>query len=514
MGDLRRILIDLSGLADDSYSEMSIKINQMLEERGKVSDAFDTVLRAMFRINGGVGSLGEAADNVDSRRTKTDAASEAAMEAAHRFVATFVKHTKERDRMVAKRSLASETREANAYARDRVENGSLLERVMAANMLGGSRASDTTGLRAVEAGDFTARNPKEGLMQIGLVAGSGLLILFGGEFLMAGGATVLRVAAMNFGSKLLTSSLKLGSRFLASTSKYSLLTYFRAMAVKVGIQNLLREAATSALAWGMRVSASNTMRLIMSAYKGGVALGAISGTVNLLSGLCSGESWEQIARRTSDGASAGFLSGFSWGGAAAAQSAILAIVGKLITSLGSDIAVNLNRGGDFDTDFWVQSGGKAVVTAALDGVLLGVGKWVAPKLSEGIVIQRATVQKMPSLFYYPARFNYLGSTRESLKVTGFGTFHTAKSTSFAQVDKWIMKTTYSKTRYTFNIAENMTWYSWYNAMMSNPEKPIGILAPSLGDVVGRGIFDDSLWGIATDQVSLQQSFVSGRKTVE
>ena len=470
MGDLRRILIDLSGLSDDSYSEMSIKINQMLEERGKVSDAFDTVLRAMFRINGGVGSLGEAADNVDSRRTKTDAASEAAMEAAHRFVATFVKHTKERDRMVAKRSLASETREANAYARDRVENGSLLERVMAANMLGGSRASDTTGLRAVEAGDFTARNPKEGLMQIGLVAGSGLLILFGGEFLMAGGATVLRVAAMNFGSKLLTSSLKLGSRFLASTSKYSLLTYFRAMAVKVGIQNLLREAATSALAWGMRVSASNTMRLIMSAYKGGVALGAISGTVNLLSGLCSGESWEQIARRTSDGASAGFLSGFSWGGAAAAQSAILAIV--------------------------------------------GVGKWVAPKLSEGIVIQRATVQKMPSLFYYPARFNYLGSTRESLKVTGFGTFHTAKSTSFAQVDKWIMKTTYSKTRYTFNIAENMTWYSWYNAMMSNPEKPIGILAPSLGDVVGRGIFDDSLWGIATDQVSLQQSFVSGRKTVE
>ena len=361
MGDLRRILIDLSGLSDDSYSEMSIKINQMLEERGKVSDAFDTVLRAMFRINGGVGSLGEAADNVDSRRTKTDAASEAAMEAAHRFVATFVKHTKERDRMVAKRSLASETREANAYARDRVENGSLLERVMAANMLGGSRASDTTGLRAVEAGDFTARNPKEGLMQIGLVAGSGLLILFGGEFLMAGGATVLRVAAMNFGSKLLTSSLKLGSRFLASTSKYSLLTYFRAMAVKVGIQNLLREAATSALAWGMRVSASNTMRLIMSAYKGGVALGAISGTVNLLSGLCSGESWEQIARRTSDGASAGFLSGFSWGGAAAAQSAILAIVGKLITSLGSDIAVNLNRGGDFDTDFWVQSGGHSRV---------------------------------------------------------------------------------------------------------------------------------------------------------
>ncbi|MBR1481565.1 MAG: hypothetical protein IJ598_01210 [Ruminococcus sp.] len=108
MGDTRRIRINLTSASGMSYEELRREISKMLEERGNVSDAFSTVLTSIFHLNGGVGNLADAANDVDNRRVQTDNTAVQAAENAAKQIGQFIQSADSTDRKVAQLSVAEQ----------------------------------------------------------------------------------------------------------------------------------------------------------------------------------------------------------------------------------------------------------------------------------------------------------------------------------------------------------------------------------------------------------------------
>lgn len=463
MGEARRMMINLIAQSGAGYEELVTQINQMLEERGNVSDAFSTVLKSMFYLNGGVGNLSGAADSVDNRRVNTDEKSQSLINNTMRKIQSFV-NTAERVDDDVKRKIQEELKaeERRKEEEKRKFQLSLIPPPRKDFLMDiGSHAFDNAQVISKE-------TPEDRMAIAGITAGAALI-----------GVTAFSGALSTAGSALMG--------FIRGTGAVSVpyLTFSTGSKLTVGLAGMTR---------------------------GAFAFGAFGGLMNLVHSLFTGASAMETLNRTVEGAFAGMMAGSSWGLGWALKSVGVTIIGKLITSVTTDALLNLRHGQPFDEEFLRKTVAKATVSALIDAALF---KFTS-LLTEGFTVQsRSAGIFAPPIKDIPKTDGFL--FRQTSKTGFFGTLQSEyRGVYSSDGNIWVNYDVTTTSHFTFRFSENLkNALNWSQPSGSTlPGLFINYAKPSAGDVFGRGIYDDSFWGIFGDQFNISTSFADGKKTVE